>query len=172
MTRFLRTNYPDCRLTIVERDATILDIARRRFDVTEPVILADARAFIAQAAARKERYDVIQVDIYDVDGFAGCERAFWRQCFAALSPQGCLAINWSDVDEYARHAHVARFCAAMAETSFSVTPKNGRENLIQFCVRDPGFDLERLGERLHGFETRQRRRTNLGRCRIAAIPPD
>jgi hypothetical protein len=150
MARFLGGFFPESRLTIVEKDETIIDIARRWFAVSTPVIAADARSFVAGGT---ESYDVILVDLYDAEGFVACEPAFWEGCFSRLAPSGCIATR----------------CAALSAHSFSITPKSGKDNLIQFCLGDPGFSIAQVAERLRGFEDRFRRRTNLGRCRIAPV---
>lgn len=169
MARFLSTHYPQCRLTIVEKDPAIIEIAHDHFRVDAPVAAADARDFVAEAEAE---YDVILVDLYDGGGFVTGGGEFWRNCFRLLAPWGCLAINWADPTIFARHRTIAAECAGFAARSFSITPKSGDENLVQFCLRDATFRLDDMAARLHAFEKPGRRRTNLGRCAIAPILPE
>lgn len=167
MARFLSRHHPQCRLAIVEKDPAIIEIARAHFHVDAPVIAADARDFVAEGGTE---YDVIMVDLYDGGGFVTGDRDFWRDCFRLLSPRGCLAINWADPTIFARHEAIAAQCAGLSARSFSITPRRGDENLIQFCLRDETFRIEDLAARLHAFERPGRRRTNLGRCAVAEIP--
>jgi len=169
MARFLSRHYPGCSLTLVEKDPTIIDIAQRYFRVDMPVVAADARDFVA---ASSDVYDVILVDLYDGGGFVTADREFWRNCFRLLAPRGCLAINWADPTIFLQNKPIAAECASLSARSFSITPKSGDENLVQFCLRDPDFHIADLARHLREFEQPRRRRTNLGRCFVSEVSPE
>jgi hypothetical protein len=133
MLRHLRAYLPECALTVVERDRTVIDLARRFFHIGDPVIEADAQDVVADA---RSAYDAIFVDLYDGRGMASVEPQFWRDCAAALAPGGCLTVNWAAfVDEAAARAEAAAIEAAIGR-SFFLGPYALRENVVQLAPLD------------------------------------
>jgi spermidine synthase len=163
MVRFLGAYLPDCALTVVERDATVVKFARRHFHVDHPVELADAAAFMQ---ARPGRFDAILVDLYGAEGFSAPPLAFWEDCAAALMPKGCLAVNWADGRQkelYRPHADRAR---ALAERTFFLAPRGFKDNVVQLCSNDPALAPALLRERAERLARRQRRKSVFERCML------
>ncbi len=155
MVRYVASQLPSWRVTVVEREAAVVDLARRHFHVRGPVAVADARKFVADAAAAAGgRYDVILVDLYDADGAVTADAVFWTGCLALLAPGGCLAANWADFAESDRYRPAAELLAGRVPGTFYATPRSFNDNLVQFCPTDPGATLAELPERLAAFEDR------------------
>jgi spermidine synthase len=163
MARFLGCYLPDCALTLVERDATVVKLAKRHFHMDRPVELADAAEFVRTT---EQQFDAILVDLYGANGFNSPEFGFWDDCAAALNDGGCLAINWADgrhKELYRPHAKRAR---DGAERSFYLAPRGFKDNVVQFCSTDPGLDMARLRERAAWLAARQRRKSIVERCKV------
>ncbi|HEY0522560.1 MAG TPA: hypothetical protein VGD08_04160 [Stellaceae bacterium] len=159
MLRYVASHLPSCRVTVVEREAAIVHLARRHFHVRSPVVVADARKFVADAvAAPGERYDVILVDLYDAGGAVTADADFWTGCLALLAPGGCLAANWADFADSDRYRPAAELLGAQISGTFYATPRGFNDNLVQFCPTDPGATLAVLPDRLAAFEDRLRLR--------------
>jgi spermidine synthase len=133
MLRHLQAYLPDCAVTVVERDRTVIALARRFFRIAAPVVEADAQEFVADAAGA---YDAILADLYDGRGMASVESGFWRDCAAALAPGGCLAVNWAAfVDDAAARAEAAAVAAAVGRSIF-IGPRAISENVVQLAPLD------------------------------------
>ena len=65
MCRHLAAFLPDCVVTVVERDAAVIELARRFFHIDRPILVADAQEVVADA---RGSYDVILADLYDGRG--------------------------------------------------------------------------------------------------------
>lgn len=99
LTRFAHRRLMTSRTTVVERSPEVIDVARHWFDLPADdarlsVVQTDAGAFLRRRAAR-ERYGVIQVDLYDARarGPVLDSSAFYRDCQRALSAPGILVVN-------------------------------------------------------------------------------
>jgi predicted O-methyltransferase YrrM len=163
MIRFLSAYFPDCALTAVEHDPTIIALARRHFRIDHPVEFADAVEFVATT---EERFDAIFVDTYGGSGFNGPPAGFWQRCAALLQPKGAIAINWADVRDkaiYRTHAHRAD---KLTGRSFYLAPNGFKDNVVQLCSTDPALDSTRLRERAAWLGRLQRRKSPLDRCAI------
>ena len=143
MWRFIRAYLPDCSPTLVDADETIVAIARRWFYLKQSVVLDTAQRFVAGTSAQ---YDVILVDLYDADGPADSDEAFWTRCLDSLAPGGCLANNWAD---FAVNPHVRPMADALSLVAQArglepifVTRRGFRDNLVQYVPTAPGFDAE------------------------------
>ena len=153
MLRHLRAYLPDCAVTVVERDRTVIDIARRFFHINAAVVEADAQDFVADAA---HAYDVIFADLYDGRGMASFEPGFWQECAAALAPGGCLAVNWAAfVDDALARAEAAAIEAAAGRSLF-IGPQSLRENVVQLAALDPAITPDELALRWRRFALRYR----------------
>jgi spermidine synthase len=163
MARFLAAYLPDCALTLVERDPTVIKLAKRYFHVAHAAVHADAASFVKAATTR---FDAILVDLYGANGFNGPPLEFWDDCAARLAENGCLAINWAD----GRHKplyrpHAAR-AAAHAAAAFYLAPRGFKDNVVQFCSADPQLDRKLLAERSAWLAKAERRKSILERCRV------
>jgi spermine/spermidine synthase len=145
MWRFLRAYLPDCSPTLVDADETVVAIARRWFYLKQSVVLDTAQRFLAGTSAQ---YDVILVDLYDADGPAESDEAFWTRCLDSLAPGGCLANNWAD---FAVNPHVRPMADALSLVAQArglepifVTRRGFRDNLVQYVPTAPGFDAEAI----------------------------
>jgi spermidine synthase len=163
MARHLMRYMPDCALTLVDRDPTVVKMARRHFHLDHPVELVDAAAFVRGAT---ERFDTILVDLYGSQGFSAPLIEFWDHCAAALRPKGCLAINWADgrhKEYYRPHADRA---GALAAQSLYLAPRGFKDNVVQLCSADPALTVARLRAQAALIAKAQRRKSILERCRI------
>ncbi len=96
--RALRHLLPDCRLTAIDIDGEIVDLARKHMSLDELRIehhTADAREWLAR---NKRRFDVVIDDIYlagseDVFRPHGWDAGLMRHLRRAVHPGGLLAIN-------------------------------------------------------------------------------
>jgi spermidine synthase len=139
MWRFLHTHLPDCAPTLVEADETVVAIARRWFYLRQPVVVDTAQHYLA---GRAEKFDAIMVDLYDSSGPADLDERFWQRCLEALAPGGCLTANWADftVNPKVRPLtqSLVETAAASGHTSFFVTRRGFRDNLVQYVATAPG----------------------------------
>jgi len=133
MWRFLRAYLPECAPTLVEADESVAAIARRWFYLSQPVVIDTAERFLA---GNTQLFDVVLVDLYDAQGPARLDEAFWTRAIDALTPGGCLATNWAD---FATNTGVrpmaeaqGRVAQARGLASYFVTRRGFRDNLIQY----------------------------------------
>jgi spermidine synthase len=148
MCRHLTAYLPDCALTIVERDASVIDLARRYFHVTQPILQADAQEVVADA---RGAYDVILADLYDGRGAASVETGFWQDCARALRPGGCLAVNWAAFVDDAVACEEAKKISSAMKRSFFVGPRELSENVVQLALGDGQISLADLATRWRHF---------------------
>jgi spermidine synthase len=172
MCRHLAAYLPECALTLVDRDAAVIELARRYFHIVQPVCKADAQEMVADVP---RRYDVILADLYDGRGVDRFEPGFWRDCAAALAPGGCLAINWAAfVDDATARAEAAAINAAIGPSLF-VGPRALSENVVQLASRDLRLTPAALRARWRRFALAQRLpredRDVLKRCTLRAEFP-
>jgi spermidine synthase len=163
MWRFMRAYLPECAPTLVDCDDTVVSIAKRWFYLTQPVVLDTAERYLAGTT---QQFDVIHVDLYNSNGPAEFDAAFWTRCLDALAPGGCLATNWAD---FASNRAVKPMAEAQAEIArrrgldcFYVTRRGFRDNLIQYVPTDPGARLQTLTE-AHARFVKARHLPNAGR---------
>jgi predicted O-methyltransferase YrrM len=162
MWRFARAYLPDCALTLVDSDETVVGLARRWFYFNQRVAIDRAERFLA---GTRERFDAILVDVYDAAGPAPADAAFWARCLEALEPGGCLANNWAD---FGTNPKVKPMAEALAEAAAArgldctfVTRRGYRDNLVQFVPPRRGLDLAALNGALECF-ARERRLPDRG----------
>jgi predicted O-methyltransferase YrrM len=167
MYRHLAAYLPHCALTIVERDPLVRALARRFFHVKRPVMMADAEHVVANA---HRQFDVVLVDLYDSRGSTASGRRFWRACLGALTPGGCLAVNWADFAGAAKAEGEAARLAAVAERTFFIGERIREPNVVQYAPTARGFRRSQLSTRLRGFAQAHRLpredRDVLKRCRL------
>jgi len=173
MARHLDAYLPDCALTVVERDGAVIDLARRFFHITRPILHADAQEVVADA---RGAYDVILADLYDGRGAAGLEPGFWQDCARALRPGGSIAANWAAfVDDEMARAEAKGLKGAVGR-SFFVGPRSLTENVVQVAPGDPAISLADLAPRWRRFAQLHRLprddRDVLKRCQATAEFPE
>ena len=176
MWRFARAHLPECALTLVDSDETVIALARRWFYLNQRVETDTAARFLARP---RERFDAILVDVYDAAGPAPADMPFWTRCLEALAPGGCLAANWAD---FATNPVVRPMAEALVEAASSkgldcrfVTRRGYRDNLVQFAPSQSGLDRETMAAALERF-ARERRLPDRGHgildhCLVAARFP-
>ncbi len=163
MARHLMRYRPDCALTLVDRDPTVVKLARQHFRLDHPVEITDAAAFVRNT---KQRFDVILVDLYGSQGFSAPLVEFWDHCAAALARKGCLAINWADgrhKEYYRPHAHRA---GALAAHALYLAPRGFKDNVVQLCSADAALTAAKLRAEAALIAKAHRHKSILERCRI------
>jgi spermidine synthase len=162
MTRFLAARLPDCAVTVVERDPTVVKLAKRHFRIDREIELDDAASFVRR---REQQFDAILVDLYGAAGFEAPPLEFWDDCAAALADGGTIAINWADGRHRALYRPHAEKAAANAAASFYLAPRGFKDNVVQFCSAEAGLDRARLQERTAWLAKAERRKSIVERCR-------
>ncbi len=172
MYRHLKAYLPDCELTVVELDETIIDIAGAYFRFDWPVLQADAEVVLSDAT---NAYDVIHVDLYDARGVVSVEETFWQDCARALRSGGWLAVNWAEFADRAQVAEEVRKISRYFAGNCFALPRGYGENLVQLASKDEPFELTDLEPRLHRLakDCRLPRedRDILERCEVSAVFP-
>ena len=162
MWRFVRAHLPDCGLTLVDSDETVVGLARRWFYLSQRAEVDTAQRFLA---ATRERFEVVLIDVYDAAGPAPADAAFWVRALAALAPDGCLAVNWAD---FLTNPQVRPMAEALVDAAAArgldcrfVTRRGYRDNLVQFVPPHGGLDYEAMAGALERF-ARERRLPDRG----------
>jgi spermidine synthase len=168
MARYVREAWPECELAIVERSEEVIDLARRWFGVAEEIIAEDADDFLRRA---RGSWDVILVDLYDAAGVVSPSEGFWERAAARLAPGGVIAVNWAEfAGNDGGRAEAEKLARVLPHTLY-ITPKGGRDNLIQFASPSPLPDPDEIDAALPGAARLQRPRSTLSRCTIATTWP-
>lgn len=145
LAKFCYRQLPGCRITVVEINPHVIAL-RRDFAVPDDdarfqVILDDGAAFVAAQAGR---CDVLLVDGFDHAGQpeALCSPQFYDDCFAALTPDGVLAVNlhYDDADYPLRAARLARSFGGNAVE----VPAPEKSNCIVFAARGAPLSPRRI----------------------------
>jgi len=149
--RFLRHHFTHTRITVLESNADVIDVARRYFDLGDDneslrVSNKDARADIA---ADGPLADLILVDLFCADGLPSWvrEKAFHQRCRHRLSSQGVLAANlWVDSND--EHLRVMDGVQEAFEHRTLVLGVPGYRNLVVLAFNNtPPLDFATLGRR-------------------------
>ena len=143
LTKFLYRHRPAARLTVVEIDPDVVDIARLYFklppqDERLSIILDDGADFVAK---NRQRYDLILVDGFDADGRPGMldTLPFYLNCKARLSDAGLLVTNLLTKRRSARPS-LERLEAAFGERVMAF-PSCSSGNVIAFAASGAGIEL-------------------------------
>jgi spermidine synthase len=168
MARYARHAWPDCALTIVERSAEVIDLARRWFGIEEEIMAGDADAFLR---GTRRRWDVILVDLYDAAGVVRPAEGFWDRCVRRLAPEGIVAVNWAEFAGNDGGRAEAEKLARLLPHTLYITPSGRRDNLIQFASAAALPEPEAVDAALPGAARLQRPRSTLARCTIATHWP-
>jgi len=148
MCRHLQAYLPNCAVDVVEHDEGVIELARRYFHITQPVISGDAEEVVAKAPGP---YDLVLVDLYDGSGAARVAPLFWRDCASALAPGGCLAVNWAEFLDTGFATEEAARVSEVFGRSFFIGTRDPRDNVVQIAPTDPGFALSRLASSVERF---------------------
>lgn len=118
LPRFVRQNFPDTIIDVVEIDGEIPAIAETYFGFKKDnkinIHIADGRYFINQ---NKEKYDIIFIDAYNSEciPFQLTTEEFYSRIKASLLPDGIVTANLANLDN-------PNFIASEIKTVISVFP--------------------------------------------------
>lgn len=97
LTKFLYRHRPAARLTVVEIDAEVVDVARRHFKLPDDderldIVIDDGASWLAGSP---RKFDLILVDGFDEKARTGALETlpFYQACRAHLSSDGILSVN-------------------------------------------------------------------------------
>ena len=145
LAKFCYRHLPACRITVLENNPHVIALRRDFFvpdnDARFEVLQGDGAAFVADPPVR---FDVLLVDGFDHQGqpAALCSQAFYDDCFAALAPEGVLAVNLHHDDpEYA--VWVERILRSFAGNAVEVLAPE-KSNCIVFASRAAWLSPRRL----------------------------
>jgi spermidine synthase len=163
MWRFVRAYLPECTMTLVDADSGVVALAKRWFYLGQPVAIDTAQRFLAE---NTQRYDIVLVDLYDANGPAAFDAAFWTRAIDAVAPGGCMATNWAD---FATNRGVKPMADAQQQIArargldtYFVTRRGFRDNLIQYLPTGEERRPEAITGALDRF-ARERRLPDRGR---------
>ena len=138
MARFIHQRMLRTRVTVVEIDPGVVNVARRYFHFPEEdarleIVIGDGAEVVPQ---RPASCDVLVVDGF-VDGSPAknlCTRSFYDSAFAALRPGGVMAANFMSDDTL-----IETYCGRIEE-SFGRSPTlllaEEEDNFIAFALRN------------------------------------
>src|SRR5437763_3735440 len=137
MARFIHQRMPRTRVTVVEIDPGVVNVARRYFHFPEEdarlgIVIGDGAQVVPQRPA--------SCDVLVVDGFVNgsparslCTRSFYDGAFAALRPGGVMVANFMSDDK-----RIETHCGRIAE-SFGRGPTlllaEEEDNYVAFALR-------------------------------------
>jgi spermidine synthase len=168
MARYVRHAWPHCAITIVERSAEVIELARRWFGVDEEIVADDADTFLRHT---RRHWDVILVDLYDAAGVVSPQEGFWERCVGRLAEGGIIAVNWAEFAGNDGGRAEAEKLAELLRHTLYITPSGRRDNLIQFASASPLPDPDAIDAALPGAARLQRPRSTLSRCTVATHWP-
>jgi spermidine synthase len=98
ITKFLHRNRPEAKLTVVEIDPGVVNIARQQFRLPDEgpnlrIVIDDAAHYVAN---KDRKWDLIVLDGYDAQGRAGMldSEPFYLSCHSRLAKEGLLSANY------------------------------------------------------------------------------
>ena len=160
LTKFCHRHFRGSEVTVVEISRSVIDAAHQWFKLPQAdggrldIVRADAGIYVARPRV-KERFGVIQVDLYDQDAAGPVldSAAFYRACHVALATPGVMVVNL-----FGRHASfqrsLARIGAAFDQT-ISLTRRD-EGNLVVLALKGPPLRMTRreLFERADAIQAR------------------
>ena len=153
LTRFCLRHCPGSELTVVDISAEVIETAHQWFALPRQhprlkVVRRDALAYL-EPAARRGRYGVIQVDLYDMHARGPTieSAAFYRLCIEALAAPGIAVFNLFG-EHQSTERNLARIHRAF-EGRVLELPPNRAGNLVVLGFKGPPLevDWERLASR-------------------------
>lgn len=142
LVHFLLHYLPSARLTVVEKSATVIKLARGFFTLPDSnniqIYPQKAEVFITKKKRAAEKYDCIFLDIFAADAMAAplYEEAFYQQLTNRLKTNGVLATNlWgADTKEF-RRAQKAMHRGCNRQSLLLRVPKRGNVICLGFQHR-------------------------------------
>jgi spermidine synthase len=134
LPRFLKHAFPACRIDVVERRATVVQVAREYFHLAPSprlhIHVCDAEVFLREDLDRT--YDLVLVDLHDANGNAPLvtEAGFVASCARRLAARGVLATNVWTGPTNGIPPSILRDHRAMFERRHLVLPVRGKGNCI------------------------------------------
>jgi spermidine synthase len=146
LTRFCLRHCPESEITVVDNSAEVIETAHQWFALPREhprlkVVRRDAQDFL-EPAARRGRYGVVQVDVYDMHARAPAieAAAFYRLCAEALSEPGIAVFNL-----FGEHAsterNLRRIRRAFGDRVLSM-PVSEAGNLVVLGFKGPPLAVE------------------------------
>lgn len=137
LTRFCHRTMRASSIDVVEIDPQVARVARQWFglparDERLALHFGDAGRFVSRPA-RRGRYGVVQVDLYDQDAAGPVldSQAFYRDCHAVLAEPGIMVVNL-----FGRHASfdrsATRIHAVFGQTATLVPRQEGNRVVLAF----------------------------------------
>lgn len=145
MLKFLYQQLPQARLTVIEINPQVIAL-REEFEIPHDpqrirIVCADGADFVRDTT---ERFDVLLVDGFDIDGQAPslCTQAFYDACFQCLAEQGVLAVNLHrDHPDYG--IFTGRLRLAFDGNLLEVSAEE-KSNSIVFASKGPKISIDLL----------------------------
>lgn len=156
--RFLRHYFPAARITAWERDASVVEFARRDFGLAGEddgirIITADARAMIEYDGPAA---DLILLDLFGAGGMPAWTReaGIYKSCRRHLACHGVLAANfWIDEDdEFLKTLNGIQ--KAFEERTLLLAVPGYRNFIVLAFETPPRLDFTHLRERAGELEER------------------
>ena len=153
---FLSHWFPELKITVVDVNCKILDVAKKYFDVSETsqvnIQLADASTYFNQT--KQKNVSVILVDVHNGKCLPDFlyNHDFMEQCFRALSPEGILVINVlvNNDQDFLNIMTALRQC--FTGISLCMTLEN-QQNILLFAFKSPGMlDMNKLNVKAHKYQ--------------------
>ncbi|MFZ2654494.1 MAG: fused MFS/spermidine synthase [Victivallales bacterium] len=172
--RFLRKQFPDTVIDIVEVDGEIPGIAENYFgfrkDVRINITIGDGRDFMNR---NNEKYDVIFIDAYNSEciPFQLTTEEFYRKVRDSLAPDGVMTANVANLGK-------PTFIASEIKTARAVFPPlavfitGNRSNYILFSAVNRKLDTAELKEKAARIEAENNLSLKIGDMIDTRIPDD
>jgi spermidine synthase len=153
--RFLRKQFPETIIDIVEIDGEIPGIAEKYFgfkkDDKMNIGIGDGRNFINRA---KDKYDIVFIDAYNATNipFQLTTEEFYRKVYGALTPSGMMTANIANLGK-------PKFISSEIKTVLDVFPNlavficGNRSNYILFAPVNQMLDNSELKEKAVKIES-------------------
>ena len=116
LVRFLLKHFPECKITAIEPQKIVVDIAKEHFYLSDDerltLINNDVRNFFMEET--EEQYDLIFVDLFDPIGMdiVVSEPAFFGLCYESLTSSGIISWNtWQKTEDDLMVKSVKSLCA-------------------------------------------------------------
>ncbi len=137
IARFLHHHFESTRMTVVELNPRVVDIARMHFGLPADgerlsVVVADGAEYVP---AHPTSSDVLLLDAFD-DGetiAALCSERYYEHCYAALRPDGVFVVNFM-MDEPKRARLIERI-ERVFDGRVICLPTGDRVNMIVFGLK-------------------------------------
>ncbi len=148
--RFFHAKMPKCERVSVEIDTTLVDSARRYFEIPAdwPVLIEDAAEYLARSTLR---FDLILCDIFAGECHPDClfDPYFQRDAARRLRPAGVLAVNVSPTAEDDLSAILTAMRQSFEWVVVAPVPDHG--NVIVFAAHNESPDDNQLALRAMAF---------------------